>query len=185
MFLVLDLFSELLARLGNLPPKVKNSSLNQKTLFLPRSPPSQETKKRKTEVGEAFLCWTTSFAVMVWVVNATEEVDRQSQYPVIVGVCIALTALSMLVVGGRLWIRSTSRGLASDDHMALLSEVFVVVYAALTIARKSRLKPRQSSNPHRTGRLTFTDRNEIRPRPAYCASAEGEPRDMDAGQLRR
>jgi hypothetical protein len=73
---------------------------------------------------------------MVWVVNATEEVNSLSQYPVIVAVCIVLTVLSMVIVGGRLWIRSKSRGLAGDDHMALLSEVFVVLYAVLTIVRK-------------------------------------------------
>ncbi|KAH8169517.1 hypothetical protein LIA77_10061 [Sarocladium implicatum] len=72
---------------------------------------------------------------MGWVVNATAEVNDQSQYPVIIGVCTTLTALSMVVVGGRLRIRSKVRGLASDDHMALLSEVFVVAYASLTIAQ--------------------------------------------------
>lgn len=77
--------------------------------------------------------------------NATAEVDDQSQYPLIIGVCTALTALSVVVVGGRLWIRSKVRGLASDDHMALLSEVFVVVYAALTIARESPSRLRCSS----------------------------------------
>ena len=73
---------------------------------------------------------------MAWVVNATAEVDGESQYPAIIAVCIVLTALSVVVVGARLWIRSKSRGLAGDDHMAFLSEVFVVAYAALTIARE-------------------------------------------------
>lgn len=77
---------------------------------------------------------------MVWVVNATEDVNRESQYPVIVAVCTVLTVLSMVVVGSRLWIRSKSRGLAGDDHMALLSEVFVVLYAVLTIIRESSNK---------------------------------------------
>lgn len=73
---------------------------------------------------------------MVWVKNATKEVNDQSQYPVIITVCIVLTVISMLVVGGRLWIRSKSRGLAGDDHMSLLSEVFVILYAVLTIVRE-------------------------------------------------
>jgi hypothetical protein len=118
---------------------------------------------------------------MGWVVNATEEVDRQSQYPVIVAVCIVLTLLSMVVVGARLWIRSKSRGLASDDHMALLSEVFVVAYAILTIVRGCSVWGAYLT----LGKLIMLCRDKIWPWLAYRITTEREPCHIHASQLCR
>ncbi len=73
---------------------------------------------------------------MTWVENATPEVDAQSQWQTILGVCISLSILSITVVSTRLWIRGTARGLASDDYMAALSMVFALIYSILCIVRK-------------------------------------------------
>ncbi|KAK2038392.1 ATP synthase F0 [Colletotrichum somersetense] len=72
---------------------------------------------------------------MGWVVNATPEVEAISQWPAIVAVCCVLSFLSVTVVGSRLWIRYTARGLAADDWMSALSVVFALIYSGLTIAQ--------------------------------------------------
>lgn len=73
---------------------------------------------------------------MGWVLNATEEVNSQSQYPMIIIVCSILSALSIACVSSRLWIRHKSRGLASDDWMAFASMIFALIYSIMCIARE-------------------------------------------------
>ncbi|GJN71935.1 hypothetical protein PLICBS_006006 [Purpureocillium lilacinum] len=70
---------------------------------------------------------------MGWVDNATPEVESLSQYPTIIAICVVLSILSITVVGARLWVRATARGLASDDWMAALSMVFALIYSILCI----------------------------------------------------
>lgn len=72
---------------------------------------------------------------MGWVVNATPEVNSQSQWPMIITVCSVLSALSIACVSARLWIRQRSRGLASDDWMAFVSMIFALIYSIMCIAR--------------------------------------------------
>ncbi|KAB5517546.1 hypothetical protein GE09DRAFT_1045320 [Coniochaeta sp. 2T2.1] len=72
---------------------------------------------------------------MGWVDNATPEVDRDSQYPMIIAICATLSALSVTVVSTRLWIRFKNHGLAADDWMATLSMVFAFLYSILCIVQ--------------------------------------------------
>lgn len=72
---------------------------------------------------------------MPWVLNATPEVDAQSQYPTIIAICTVLSVLTILIVGARLKIRYKNRGLAADDYMAALAVVFAVTYSVLCIVR--------------------------------------------------
>lgn len=72
---------------------------------------------------------------MGWVRFASEEVNAESQYPTIIAVTVVVTVVSILIVSTRLYIRHTSRGLASDDWMATLSMIFAIIYSALCIAR--------------------------------------------------
>ncbi|GKT66888.1 integral membrane protein [Colletotrichum tofieldiae] len=73
---------------------------------------------------------------MGWVLNATPEVEAISQWPTIIAIACVLSFLSVGVVGSRLWIRHTARGLAYDDWMSALSMVFALIYSGLTIARR-------------------------------------------------
>jgi hypothetical protein len=73
---------------------------------------------------------------MVWVENASPQVDTQSQYPTIVIICIVLSTLSITIVSIRLWIRHRARGLGTDDYVAGLSMIFALIYSVLCIVRK-------------------------------------------------
>ncbi|KAF7555551.1 hypothetical protein G7Z17_g2066 [Cylindrodendrum hubeiense] len=72
---------------------------------------------------------------MGWVLNATSEVNAQSQYPTIITICTLLSILSSAVVLARLYVRFRARGLAYDDSMSALSMVFAILYSALCIAQ--------------------------------------------------
>lgn len=74
---------------------------------------------------------------MGWVLHATEAINAESQYPTIISICAVLSVVSIAVVGARLYIRYSARGLASDDWMAALSVVFALIYSILCIVRKS------------------------------------------------
>lgn len=78
---------------------------------------------------------------MVWVNNASPEVDAESQYPTIIAICTVLSVLSITVVCTRLWIRYKNHGLAADDWMATLSMFFALLYSILCIVRKWRRLP--------------------------------------------
>lgn len=73
---------------------------------------------------------------MGWVLNASPEVDAQSQYPTIIAICVVLSVLSSAVVLARLWVRYAAHGFASDDWVSGLSMVFAIIYSGLCIARK-------------------------------------------------
>ncbi|OIW32845.1 hypothetical protein CONLIGDRAFT_676664 [Coniochaeta ligniaria NRRL 30616] len=72
---------------------------------------------------------------MVWVDNASPEVNAESQYPTIIAICSVLSVLSITVVCARLWIRFKNHGLAADDWMATLSMVFALLYSILCIVQ--------------------------------------------------
>lgn len=75
---------------------------------------------------------------MAWVLNATPEVDRSSEYPKIIGITVTLTVLALSIVTARLYIRWKARGMAGDDWMSALSMVFALIYSCICIARKSK-----------------------------------------------
>ncbi|KAH6703946.1 integral membrane protein [Verticillium dahliae] len=72
---------------------------------------------------------------MGWVRNASPEVEAISQWPLIIGLCVALSFMSITVVSSRLFIRHKARGLAADDYFAGLSMLFALVYSILTVAQ--------------------------------------------------
>jgi len=72
---------------------------------------------------------------MVWVDNATAEVDAISEWRTIVTICTVLSAFSMVIVCARVWIRNKNHGLAADDWMSILSMVFALIYSILCIVR--------------------------------------------------
>lgn len=76
---------------------------------------------------------------MTWVINATEEVDRISQWRLIFAVCMVLTIVSAIIVTMRLRIRAKARGMAADDWMATLSLAFAIIYSIICIVRKSHI----------------------------------------------
>ncbi|KAH6900564.1 ATP synthase F0 [Thelonectria olida] len=72
---------------------------------------------------------------MGWVLNATPEANSESQYPVIIAVCVVLSVLSVTVVSARLWVRYNARGLRSDDWWSAMSMAFALIYSALCITQ--------------------------------------------------
>lgn len=72
---------------------------------------------------------------MVWVDNATPEVDAISQWRTIVTICAVLSFFSVVIVSARLWIRDKNHGLAADDWMSAISMVFGLLYSVLCIVR--------------------------------------------------
>ncbi|RGP79896.1 integral membrane [Fusarium longipes] len=72
---------------------------------------------------------------MGWVLNATPEVDRSSEYPKIIGITVALTVLAVSIVSARLYIRWKARGMAGDDWMSALSMLFALIYSGICIAQ--------------------------------------------------
>lgn len=92
---------------------------------------------------------------MGWVVNATPEVDAQSQWATIFAVCIVLSVLSIATVSCRLWVRGKARGLAGDDYMSALSMVFALIYSILCIVQTKyglglpiALRPKPNIGPY-------------------------------------
>lgn len=72
---------------------------------------------------------------MGWVLGATEEAERISEWRKIIAICVSLGVIASAVVMARLYLRYKNRGLASDDWMSLLSMVFSIIYSAMCIAR--------------------------------------------------
>ncbi|ODA82205.1 hypothetical protein RJ55_00711 [Drechmeria coniospora] len=100
---------------------------------------------------------------MGWVDNATSEVEAMSQYPTIIAICVVVSLLSIVTVGGRLWVRATARGLASDDWMAAMSMLFALVYSILCIMQTKyglglplRARPKENLIPYT--RVNFAGR---------------------------
>lgn len=42
---------------------------------------------------------------MPWVLHVSPEVEAISKYPIILGVCLAFTSLTVLIVAIRFWVR--------------------------------------------------------------------------------
>ncbi|EJP61214.1 ATP synthase F0 [Beauveria bassiana ARSEF 2860] len=72
---------------------------------------------------------------MAFVANATAEINVQTQYKIIITICLVMTSLSVVIVGTRLSLRWTNNTVAADDFMALLGLVFAGVYSVLCIIR--------------------------------------------------
>lgn len=70
---------------------------------------------------------------MVWVDNASPEVEAISDYKLIIAICILMSVVSISVVCTRLYIRHTNHGLRADDHMATLSMFFALLYSIICI----------------------------------------------------
>lgn len=100
---------------------------------------------------------------MVWVANATPEVDAQSQWVTIMVVCLVLSVLSIATVCARLWVRGKGRGLGGDDYMSALSMVFALAYSILCIVQTKfglglplKLRPKEDVGPY--SRVNFAGR---------------------------
>ncbi|PKX96197.1 uncharacterized protein P174DRAFT_388153 [Aspergillus novofumigatus IBT 16806] len=72
---------------------------------------------------------------MGWVHNASPEIDAQSRYPVILGVCITLTLLMVITVCLRLFVRIKLGRFDAADYVMVFGMIFSVVYNALCIAQ--------------------------------------------------
>ncbi len=72
-----------------------------------------------------------------WIYNATPAVTAQSQYPTILGVCIALTTLMTIVIGLRAYVRVVLlKSVGADDWTILFSAICSIIYNALAVARQ-------------------------------------------------
>jgi hypothetical protein len=59
-----------------------------------------------------------------WVHNASPEVNAQSQWPLILGVCVGLSAIMAISVALRLYVRSRIlSSVGTDDYVILFSAV--------------------------------------------------------------
>ncbi|GIK06140.1 hypothetical protein Aspvir_001783 [Aspergillus viridinutans] len=74
---------------------------------------------------------------MGWVHNASPEIDAQSRYPLILGMCITLTVLMVITVCLRLFVRIKLGRFDAADYVMVFGMIFSIVYNALCIARKS------------------------------------------------
>ncbi|TQV97715.1 hypothetical protein V2A60_006552 [Cordyceps javanica] len=72
---------------------------------------------------------------MVFVDNASEELNEQSQYKMIISVCVVMATLSTIIVGARLYIRKKNNRFAGDDWMSILSLIFAIAYSILCIVQ--------------------------------------------------
>ncbi|KAK0736460.1 hypothetical protein B0T21DRAFT_383985 [Apiosordaria backusii] len=98
--------------------------------FLPRLSQRHWEKQPNQPRGRHWLSYK-----MVWVDNATPEVDAISQWRTIVIICTVLSFFSVLIVSARLWIRDKNHGLAADDWMAAISMFFGLLYSILCIVQ--------------------------------------------------
>lgn len=72
---------------------------------------------------------------MVFVANATPEIDAQSKYPTIISICVIMPVIAVVTVLMRLQIRKSKHALMLDDWLALAAMVMGVAYSGLCIAR--------------------------------------------------
>ncbi|KAE8395230.1 hypothetical protein BDV23DRAFT_178751 [Aspergillus alliaceus] len=72
---------------------------------------------------------------MGWVYHASPDVEAQSQYREILGVCLSLTLLMVITVSLRLGLRIHARRLGAADYVMGMSMLFSVIYSALCIAQ--------------------------------------------------
>lgn len=74
---------------------------------------------------------------MVYVANASPELDAMSRYPSIIAVCVVMSALASIVVCTRLKVRQGMKTLKADDWMALVAMIMGIAYSVLCIVRES------------------------------------------------
>ena len=61
---------------------------------------------------------------MVWVQNASPEVDAASTYPTITAVCVCITVLMLCIVSTRIYVRAfMMKMMGMDDWVILFSAV--------------------------------------------------------------
>ncbi|KAH3401831.1 hypothetical protein ACP6JB_001910 [Aspergillus fumigatus] len=82
---------------------------------------------------------------MGWVFGASPEIDAQSRYPVLLGVCISLTLLMVATVCLRLFVRIKLGRFDASDYVMVFGMIFSIIYNALCIARK-----RSPSGPYKS-----------------------------------
>ncbi|WPH00021.1 Hypothetical protein R9X50_00284400 [Acrodontium crateriforme] len=72
----------------------------------------------------------------MWVINATQEVNDASQWPMIVAVTIFLSTLMVGIVSLRIYARAhVAKAIGGDDYIILVTAIFALVYNALCIAQ--------------------------------------------------
>ncbi|XP_077661056.1 uncharacterized protein AFUA_6G00640 [Aspergillus fumigatus Af293] len=72
---------------------------------------------------------------MGWVFGASPEIDAQSRYPVLLGVCISLTLLMVATVCLRLFVRIKLGRFDASDYVMVFGMIFSIIYNALCIAQ--------------------------------------------------
>ncbi|RHZ56290.1 uncharacterized protein CDV56_107890 [Aspergillus thermomutatus] len=72
---------------------------------------------------------------MGWVHNASPEIEAQSKYPLILGVCISLTVLMIITVCLRLFVRIRLGRFGAADYVMVFGMIFSIIYNALCIAQ--------------------------------------------------
>jgi hypothetical protein len=60
---------------------------------------------------------------MTWIKNATPEIESKSNYLTIVTASSIVTVLMVIVVAGRIWMRTRGRWLGKDDYCIIVSAV--------------------------------------------------------------
>ncbi|KAF7596976.1 hypothetical protein BBP40_011342 [Aspergillus hancockii] len=87
----------------------------------------------------------------MWVYNVTPEVNAVSKYPTILGVCFSLTALMIIVVSLRIYVRFRARRMAADDYVMIVTMLFSIIYNAVCVAQSRyglglplRLRPKEN-----------------------------------------
>lgn len=115
---------------------------------------------------------------MTWVQNASPEVAAQSEWPLIVAVCIALSSIMTICVSLRLYVRACMiKSLGIDDYVMIFSMVSTLAECQST--HINVLLPDLRNFicwiMHRT--------NEMGTRLAHCITATSQPRSVLRNQL--
>lgn len=115
---------------------------------------------------------------MTWVHNASPEVAAQSEYPLIVAVCIALSSIMTICVMLRLYVRAFMiKSFGIDDYVMIFSMVRITASypSAHTDAPMPGLRNLVCRFMHWT--------NKMGTRLADCATASSQPRSVLRNQL--
>lgn len=78
---------------------------------------------------------------MVFVANATPEIDAQSKYPAIIAICVVMPVIAVVLVLTRIQIRKSKHSLMLDDWLAVAAMIMGVAYSALCIVRTLSYAP--------------------------------------------
>ncbi|ETN44524.1 uncharacterized protein HMPREF1541_10194 [Cyphellophora europaea CBS 101466] len=110
---------------------------------------------------------------MIWVQNASPEVDAQSEWPLIVAVCITLSTIMTMCVALRLYVRTYMiKSLGTDDYVIIFSMLCGISYAGLCIGQTRwglglPISLRPASNLNKYSEINFAGR------PIYMAGITG------------